>query len=1153
MRNPTRPATRFVLPGLLAMLLSLSLSPGAWAADGEIVLLIGKAEVQESPAGPWRPARVQQQLQAGESIRTGDASQMAVVLRDQTQVRLNEQSVMRFSAVADAREGTNLNLSKGRMWAQAKQFFTGGLRALTFGLASSGLGRPPLRVQTPTATLGIRGTDWEVVVDDDKTVVTVLSGQVDVSNDLGAVSIGPNEQASAIRGQAPTKTLLTQARDRVQWVTAYRPTPRRWVPVVPAALEPAVKAIDAGDYAAAVPLLQQASPASAQASLLLADMLLFQGRADDAIARLEPLARDGAGDPMAVALLSRALIIAGRLDDARALLAKAAPRADSASEITLAQADLARLEGDSAVALRLFLEVAAATPQSSEAWFGVGRIENEKERVAAARKALDEAIRLAPDAPAYRGERATVDTLAGDLQAARAGFTDALQRQPDDYLALTGLGILQLKSGETEAALDSFLKAGVIEPRFARAQLYVGVAYYRLGNTQRAYESVRKAADLDPKDPLPYVMLGIMQGDGLELGAATASAREAQMRIPYLKSLNQLLSDQKGSANLGASLANFGMEEWAGYYASQAYSPYWGSSHLFLADRLTGEFNKNSELFKGYLTDPTAFGASNRHSSLVSTPGNYGRIDVYSESTDWRQAALIGTFNGMAVSPFPLAYFASLDLAKAEDRANPNTAHGSNFLLGLGAKPRYDMATFGFASNADVKATIRTDSLPGDPMRLTDRRVDLGFNYKLTPENQFWFKAGSGRDNILLTGDFVSQATADALNGALKTNSISATGKLDRVESLRRRQDLQMRHAFTSGDMLWTWGAERSTVERTAVVTSTFAPVRTSVSQLTSGGVNDYYVSARTQGAGAFEVQGDLFAQNGKATITDTSDLVLLVNPPLQIPVNGGVTRIKYAQVNPRLGVKWQIAPLQSLRLVGQKWRRPASAGSLSPIDTLGIAVNDRLMTEGGLYERVRLQYDGEVTQSSFLQVFVDHERVNNPRSNFPSPVGSFQLSQLQSLRGRTEFFSARSELEDTPIFARGTVDSLGFAVNHLLSKNQTISARYLGRTARQTGTGARAGLKIPYIPRHYAQLASQWSLSGGWLLGTSATFRTERFKDEDNREPMIAGWSFGLTAYWEDPTKQHSVQFILDNVLARKRAGPYPDPHLLLRYAYRF
>ena len=56
------------------------------------------------------------------------------------------------------------------------------------------------------------------------------------------------------------------------------------------------------------------------------------------------------------------------------------------------------------------------------------------------------------------------------------------------------------------------------------------------------------------------------------------------------------------------ALTAFGLEEWADYYATQAYSDYWGGSHLFLADRYTGKFNKNSELFKGYITEPTAFG-----------------------------------------------------------------------------------------------------------------------------------------------------------------------------------------------------------------------------------------------------------------------------------------------------------------------------------------------------------------------------------------------------------------------------------------------------------------------------------------------------------------------------------------------------------------
>ena len=72
--------------------------------------------------------------------------------------------------------------------------------------------------------------------------------------------------------------------------------------------------------------------------------------------------------------------------------------------------------------------------------------------------------------------------------------------------------------------------------------------------------------------------------------------------------------DDKGAmlVNLGASLAFFGMEDWALELAQQSFSPYWGASHLFLADRYPGEFNKNSELFQGFLTDPMAFGASQR-------------------------------------------------------------------------------------------------------------------------------------------------------------------------------------------------------------------------------------------------------------------------------------------------------------------------------------------------------------------------------------------------------------------------------------------------------------------------------------------------------------------------------------------------------------
>ena len=141
----------------------------------------------------------------------------------------------------------------------------------------------------------------------------------------------------------------------------------------------------------------------------------------------------------------------------------------------------------------------------------------------------------------------------------------------------------------------------MIEPRYARAALFTAVAYYQLGHTARALETFEKAAKLDEKDPLPHLMMSLVHFDALELGKAIETAREAQTRMPYLKSLNQVLTDQKGNANLGSALAAFGMEEWSQAYAYDSYSPYWAGSHLFLADRFSGTFNKNSELFKGFL------------------------------------------------------------------------------------------------------------------------------------------------------------------------------------------------------------------------------------------------------------------------------------------------------------------------------------------------------------------------------------------------------------------------------------------------------------------------------------------------------------------------------------------------------------------------
>ncbi|MDY0107249.1 MAG: FecR family protein, partial [Giesbergeria sp.] len=184
-----------------------ALPPGAAA---EIVSLHGQGDQRTSTAADWRPAQAAQALAAGDYVRTREAARMALLFADQTQLRLHQNTVLQVKAVAaPGQNTTTLRLDAGRAWTQTR--------------------RPPgspLQLETPAATAAIRGTDWDISVEPDgRTLLTVLSGTVELANAQGQVSVGPNEAAYAEAGKAPVKMLLAQPRDRVQWVNALQADP----------------------------------------------------------------------------------------------------------------------------------------------------------------------------------------------------------------------------------------------------------------------------------------------------------------------------------------------------------------------------------------------------------------------------------------------------------------------------------------------------------------------------------------------------------------------------------------------------------------------------------------------------------------------------------------------------------------------------------------------------------------------------------------------------------------------------------------------------------------------------------------------------------------------------------------------------------------
>ncbi len=314
---------------------AFALPPGVAA---EVVDLQGSGERKPALNASWVPARAQDDLSTGAFVRTGPASKMALVFADETQVRLNQNSLLQVKSVAgSAGETTTLRLELGRAWSQAKRVPDG------------------LQLESPSATAAIRGTSWELDVDAaGTTTLAVLTGSVEFFNALGSVTIAANEAAVAVVGQAPVRIVLSSPHDRVQWVNALKFDPRHFAPWASRspALTAALAAVDRNNIAAAKSLLDSERERHSRDIAVysaLGEMELVSGNFDRAIA----IFRDGLvvapRDPELLSQLVRAQLLSDRVGEAEATLAM--PRDADTGDILVAAGETARRQGQAQSAL----------------------------------------------------------------------------------------------------------------------------------------------------------------------------------------------------------------------------------------------------------------------------------------------------------------------------------------------------------------------------------------------------------------------------------------------------------------------------------------------------------------------------------------------------------------------------------------------------------------------------------------------------------------------------------------------------------------------------------------------------------------------------------------------------------------------------------
>jgi tetratricopeptide (TPR) repeat protein len=1109
------------VPAAWAQCAGTPLAPDAVAA--QIVALAGQGQTRAPGVEPWSAAALAQQLGAGADMRTLALSSAALLLADRTQIRMSSNAQLRLCESQSSR--TLLELAAGRLWARTKKT------------------PAALQLQTPAALAVVRGTDWDVEVDAaGRTTLTVLSGQVDLSNAYGSVQLGPAEQGYAEPGKAPTKRLLVSPRERVQWVAAYPADATRWAEFQRTDIAAPLAAVRAdlrdGQWTGArTRLLAMAANGEGDAvvDLVLADLEVFEGQLDAAQARLSS-AWQRTHDPRTAARRADLLMALDRGAEARTWLDTSRAAAPTAVELLLADGDWQRLQGHGDAALVLYRDAltrAEGAAQHASAQWALGRALQERGDLRAARVALAQAVALAPENPSYRGEQATAATEALQLAEARTGFDAALTRAGDDYVSLAGAGLLALKQGDAEAARTYLLKALVIEPRYARAQVWLAVAEYTLGERAAALDSLDRARLADPNDPLPWQIEAMLRNDSGDPTQAISAAREALVRLPYLKSLNPLASDSQGSANLGKALGDFGMEHWARAYANASYYPLWAGSHFFLADRYESDFSRRSELFQGYLTDPTVFGASDKRAPLLLSTGSEWSAGASAESNPLRQNATVDVgYRGFAAGAVPIAWLVRGDDVQYWPREGPPSSQyrlsSPGISVALGAKPSDSLSVFLLHGDTTLRYRFPDGLDFGNGQTFTgeaetrNRRTDAGASWRWSADSQTWIKAHSGRQTTGLVIDDASYGPQDY-----------------RYQS--DEKGLFLRHTVM-------WGAHRVSAgwERVDRDTGSAISDPSVTSPFTNTERYDMPWVAGEWRSGAWSWMAEAYwprfnAQKGDR-YTDTA-----TGQDLFTPNEEGAEHSR--KLLPRVGASLSLGPGRALHWAYQESLRAPGTHTLAPVATGAIAVDNQYQMAGSYARKHALQLDWEVGPTTFVGASLSGLNI----SNLVATNGRLFAQDMGALFDNVTtiapvVLNAQTTLntyDASPIFGQGDVAQASISANHLLGSRWSVLGSYLRTDSRNTGAGYVGNL-LPGFARDVALVQTTWRHEARSFSLLRMTWRDRLFSDEANWVERPAGWSLALAHSWESSDRRWSFTGTVQRDL---RNDERPTLWALLRY----
>ena len=573
-----------------------------WVAQAASIQ--GKVERRFTGAQQWQTVKRADVFCEGDEVRVRDNSRAALILTNQTILRLDQNSAVTFTGLQpDQPAWLDLLQGVAHFISRVKRSF---------------------KVVTPFVNAFVEGTEFVVDVGEQATMITVFEGQVAARNAQGEAVLTNGQAAVAAASQAPVLQTVARPRDAVQWALHYplimdfaaerfAKLPGQWL--LP--LQRSLQAYRAGDLLTAleqVDILPANQPGLVRVYTYRASLRLNVGRVAEARSDLAAVATIEPDDSDMLALLSIIAVLQNQ--SAQALeLAQNAVAADAQNPAAALALSYAQQSGfDVEAALATLQAAVTSRPDDALLWARLSELYLSVGELERALEAAQQAEQRNPGLARTQSVLGFANLTQIRIAQAKAAFEQAIELDQTDPLARLGLGLALIRRGKLERGRGQIELAASLDPNNSLIRSYLGKAYFDEKRDSAAATELAMAKQLDPNDPTPWFYSAIRKQTVNRPVEALEDLQKSielnDRRFVYRSKL--LLDDDLAarSVNLARIFQDLGFEKPALVkgWKSVTVAPDNFSAHRFLADSYSALPRHNvaraSELLQSQLLAP---------------------------------------------------------------------------------------------------------------------------------------------------------------------------------------------------------------------------------------------------------------------------------------------------------------------------------------------------------------------------------------------------------------------------------------------------------------------------------------------------------------------------------------------------------------------